>query len=94
MRRWVIALSAAILAVGIAAGAAEKKAEKQLDKAKETVDPIREADPPSVSTGTKPSPVGVPTEQFKPKGPSVRPKEVPSPSKDASKDDSKSEKKP
>jgi hypothetical protein len=68
------------LAIGVLAGTAEGKDDKNLDKAKDTVDRIREPDPPKASTETKPSPVGVPVEEFKPKGPSVRPTEPPSPS--------------
>jgi hypothetical protein len=50
-----------------------------LNKAKGTVDNIRAADPPKVSTSTKPSPVGQPVSDYKPKGPSVRAKEPPAP---------------
>jgi hypothetical protein len=50
-----------------------------LSKAKGTVNNIRNADPPQVSTGTKPSPVGQPVRDYKPAGPSVHPKEVPAP---------------
>ena len=50
-----------------------------LGKAKGTVDNIRAADPPQVSTTTKPSPVNQPTSDYKPKGPSVHAKEPPSP---------------
>jgi hypothetical protein len=50
-----------------------------LKKARGTVNNIRNADPPQVSTGTKPSPVGQPVREYKPSGPSVKPKEVPAP---------------
>jgi hypothetical protein len=50
-----------------------------LSKAKGTVDNIRAADPPQVSTSTKPSPVGQPVSQYKPAGPSVHAKEPPVP---------------
>ncbi len=42
-----------------------------LNKAKGTVDNIRAADPPQVSTAAKPSPVGQPVSDYKPRGPSV-----------------------
>ena len=50
-----------------------------LSKAKGTVDNIRAADPPQVSTSTKPSPVGQPVSDYKPTGPSVHAKEPPVP---------------
>jgi len=50
-----------------------------LGKAQGTVDNIRAADPPKVSTSTKPSPVGQPISDYKPKGPSVHAKEPPAP---------------
>lgn len=50
-----------------------------LDKAKGTVDNIREADPPKQSTTTKKSPAGLRADEFKPKGPSVKPKAPPPP---------------
>jgi hypothetical protein len=50
-----------------------------LSKPKGTVSNIRQADPPQVSTTTKPSPVGQPVSDYKPKGPSVHPKEPPPP---------------
>jgi len=50
-----------------------------LSKGKGTVDNIRPADPPQVSTATKPSPVGQPISDYKPKGPSVHAKEIPAP---------------
>lgn len=52
-----------------------------LGKAKGTVDNVRQAEPPQVSTTTKPSPVGQPVHEYKPKGPSVKAKEPPPPSK-------------
>lgn len=50
-----------------------------LNKAKGTVDNIRQPDPPQVSTTTKPSPVGQPVTDYKPKGPSLKIKEPPPP---------------
>jgi len=50
-----------------------------LSKPKATVNAIRSADPPQVSTTTKPSPVGQPVSNYKPTGPSVRAKEPPPP---------------
>ena len=81
MKRWVVAFAATILVVAVTAAAEEKKDKKDLDlsKPKATVDQIRTNDPPSVSTGTKPSSVGVPADEFKPKVPSVHPKEPPAP---------------
>jgi hypothetical protein len=92
MKTLLVLFVAVVVVAGGAIGLVDGKDDKKLDldKAKDTVDRIRQPDPPSVSTGTKPSPVGVPAEEFKPKGPSVRPKEPPSPSTD----DSKSKKKP
>jgi hypothetical protein len=71
---WLLAMFAmtAFLAVG-SAGAAD------LNKAKGTVDNIRAAEPPQVSTSTKPSPVGQPVSEYKPTGPSVHAKEPPAP---------------
>jgi hypothetical protein len=63
---------ACFVAIG-PAGAAD------LNKGKGTVDNIRPADPPQVSTTTKPSPVGQPISDYKPKGPSVHAKEIPAP---------------
>ena len=65
-----------ILAFLIASGPAGAA---DLNKAKGTVDNIRPADPPQVSTSAKPSPVGQPASDYKPKGPSVHAKEVPAP---------------
>lgn len=53
-----------------------------LSNAQGTVDNIREADPPEVSTTTKESPVGQPVTDYKPSGPSVNPKEPPPPPRD------------
>lgn len=50
-----------------------------LGKAKGTVDNIRQADPPQVSTSTKKNPSGIPTSEFKPPAPSLKTKEPPSP---------------
>jgi hypothetical protein len=81
MKMLLAVFVAIVLAAGAVPGSVEGKEDKKpsLDKAKDTVDRIREPDPPSVSSGTKPSPVGTPTQEFKPKGPSVHPKEPPSP---------------
>jgi len=54
-------------------------AQADLGKAKGTTDNIRQADPPSVSTTTKPSPVGQRATDYHPQGPSVKPQEPPSP---------------
>lgn len=57
-----------------------------LGKAKGTVDNIRQADPPKVSTTTKPSPVGQPIREYKPPAkPSLKVKEPPPPAKPAKK---------
>jgi hypothetical protein len=64
------------LAILIAIGSAVAA---DLGKAKGTVDNIRAAEPPKVSTSTKPSPVGQPISEYKPKGPSVHAKEPPKP---------------
>ena len=48
-------------------------------KAKNTVDNIREVDPPQVSTETKKSPVGQNASEYRPKAPSLKIKEPPSP---------------
>ena len=50
-----------------------------LSKARGTKSNIRKADPPQVSTGTKPSPVRQPVRKYKPSGSSVHPKKVPAP---------------
>lgn len=51
-----------------------------LSKPKGTVDNIRQADPPQVSTTTKPSPVGQPVSDYKPPAkPSLKIKEPPPP---------------
>ncbi len=51
-----------------------------LSKPKGTVDNIRQADPPKVSTTTKPSPVGQPVSDYKPPAkPSLKVKEPPPP---------------
>jgi hypothetical protein len=71
--RLMMFLVIALLIALSPAGAAD------LNKAKGTVDNIRAADPPKVSTSTKPSPVGQPVSDYKPKGPSVRAKEPPKP---------------
>ena len=58
---------------------AEQKKDGKLNQGKAVVNRIRQADPTAVSTTTTPSPVGEPQERFPPKGPSVKPKEVPAP---------------
>ena len=50
-----------------------------LSKPTNTVNNVRQADPPKVSNTPKPSPVGQPISDYKPKGPSVKPKEPPPP---------------
>jgi hypothetical protein len=65
-----------LLASLLAASAAQAA---DLGKAKATVDNIRQADPPQVSSGTRQSPVGVPTREFRPPSPSMRTVEPPSP---------------
>ncbi len=72
MRFILITGMAVLLGLG-PAGAAD------LNQAKNTVNNIKQADPPQVSTTTKPSPVGQPVSAYKPTGPSVHPKPVPSP---------------
>ena len=72
-RRVIIFFTLAFLFAMGPAGAAD------LSKGKGTVDNIRPADPPQVSTSTKPSPVGQPVSDYKPKGPSVHVKEPPAP---------------
>jgi hypothetical protein len=79
MRTLLVLLVAGAVTVGGLAQSVEGKEDKKLERAKDTVDRIREPDPPKVSTETKPSPIGLPTEEFKPKGPSVHPKEPPPP---------------
>jgi len=48
-------------------------------RAQNTVNNIRQADPPRVSTTTKPSPVGQAVSDYKPSGPSPTSSEPPSP---------------
>jgi hypothetical protein len=50
-----------------------------LTQPKATVNNIRQADPPKASNTQKPSPVGQPVSDYKPKGPSVHPKAPPPP---------------
>ncbi len=50
-----------------------------LSQPKATVNNIRQADPPKASNTPKPSPVGQKVSDYKPKGPSVKPKEPPPP---------------
>ena len=53
-----------------------------LNKAKNTVNNIRKAEPPKVSTTAKPSPVGQPIREYKPPArKSLKIKEPPSPAK-------------
>jgi hypothetical protein len=72
-RRLIILFTLALFIASGPVGAAD------LNKAKGTVNNIRAADPPQVSTSTKPSPVGQPVSDYKPKGPSVHAKEPPVP---------------
>ena len=69
----ILVISVGLLFAGGPVGAAD------LNKPKATVDNIRQADPPQASTTAKPSPVGQPASDYKPKGPSVHPKEPPPP---------------
>ncbi len=71
--RLILLTGMAVFLVLGPAGAAD------LNNAKNTVNNIRQADPPQVSTTTKPSPVGQPVSAYKPTGPSVHPQPVPSP---------------
>ena len=73
--RSIIILLVTILLVIGSVGATD------LSKPKGTVDNIRKAEPPKVSTTTKPSPVGQPVHEYKPKGPSVKAKPPPPPKK-------------
>ena len=68
-------VSVALLGSSYAQNQDQKKSNTDLSKAKDTVDRIREPDPPKVSTETKKTP---PTTQPKPKPPK---KEPPPPSK-------------
>ncbi|HEY7390132.1 MAG TPA: hypothetical protein VH640_16570 [Bryobacteraceae bacterium] len=58
-----------LVIVGLLAAVAAANAQgtnNNLGKAQGTVDKIRQPDPPSVSTGTKPSPVGQPASDYHP----------------------------
>jgi len=90
MKRAKMKFSATVLAAGLcltglsALGAdakPEKKSEQNLKKAQNTVNNIKQPEPPKVSTTTKPSPVGQPVSDYKPKGKSLKIKEPPSPGK-------------
>ena len=89
MRRTSIKASIAIYTlVGCLAGlsgfcAAQKPDSKKVDlkKAQNTVNNIKQPEPPKVSTTTKPSPVGQSVTTYKPKGPSVKAKAPPPPGK-------------
>ncbi len=70
-----------VIALGLVAVLSAPAFSADLSDAEATVDNIREADPPSVSTTTKESPVGQPISDYKPTGPSVNAKEPPSPTK-------------
>jgi len=50
-----------------------------LSKPTNTTNNVRQADPPKASNTQKASPVGQPVSDYKPKGPSVHPKEPPPP---------------
>ncbi|MDD2900972.1 MAG: hypothetical protein PHU44_00885 [Syntrophales bacterium] len=74
--RTVIILSVMIFLVFGSVWAAD------LGKAKGTVNNIRKADPPKVSTTPKPSPVGQPIREYKPPAkPSLKIKEPPPPAR-------------
>jgi hypothetical protein len=69
----LMVLTAAFLFISVPAQAAD------LSKAKGTVNNIRQADPPQVSTGTKQNMSGTPASEFRPKPPSMKTKQPPSP---------------
>ncbi|MDD2903387.1 MAG: hypothetical protein PHU44_13225 [Syntrophales bacterium] len=75
IKRGITLMAVTCFLLSGAAGAADLK------RAKGTVDNIRQAEPPKVSTTTKPSPVGQPISDYKPKGPSVHAKEPPKPAR-------------
>jgi hypothetical protein len=75
MGKTLVLLVAICFAVGLASAALAA----DLSGAKNTVNKIRQPDPPSVSTTTKPSPVGQRATDYHPAGPSVHPVNVPSP---------------
>ena len=75
MRNKAICLTALTVASSLLVATTTFAAE--VSKAKDTVDRIRQADPPEVSTTTKKSPVGELTNR--PKPPSMNIKEPPSP---------------
>ena len=67
----------AVLFLGLAAPTVQAA---DLSQAKDTVDRIRQPDPPQVSTTTKPSPVGQPVSDYKPPAArSLKVKEPPPP---------------
>jgi len=70
----ILVISVGLLLAGAPVGAAD------LSQPKATVDRVRQPDPPKASTTAKPSPVGQKVSDYKPKGPSVHPKEPPPPS--------------
>lgn len=83
----ILAVIFAISVTGLVARADDTKKKDEhkadLNKANETVNRIRQPDPPSVSTTTKPSPVGQPVSDYKPTAaPSLKIKEPPPPSVD------------
>ena len=76
MRHYVIRLAALTLASALIFSSSVFAAD--LSDAENTVDSIRQADPPQVSNTTKQSPLGQSTTDYHPSGPSVVTKEPPS----------------
>ena len=71
---------AAVIAIAFLVGTAYAQQRPNLQPAQNTVNNIKPADPPQVSTGTKPSPVGQPVTDYKPPAAkSLHVKEVPAP---------------
>jgi len=69
------------LVLFLAVGSAGLVQAADLTTAQNTVNNISQAQPPSVSSSTKPSPVGQPISDYKPSGPSLTITEPPSPVK-------------
>jgi hypothetical protein len=61
-----ISLAGALLAGAVVSGAARAEQATKFNKATNTVNNIRQADPPKASTGTAGGIVGTPVSQFKP----------------------------
>lgn len=75
-------LAAALLAsLAVTAGAQTGPANAKKPTPAQKLDPVLPAQPPQVSTGTKPSVAGVPASEFKPKPPPLKITEPPSPVK-------------